>query len=156
MKKLLLALVGLTLFTLGAWAHTPPPVPIDPKADVCPACGMSVGDSGYAAEILVETKVSKFDSVVEAAQWLKDHPSDAEKDNFAFYVQHALTKAWLPAQGAFYVYTQEVATPMRIGIHAFTTQAEADAFSKGKADAKVVAFADLITFGKKPGQKMKM
>jgi copper chaperone NosL len=106
----------------------PAPVSVNEAADTCAACGMTVRNNGFAAELLNrDGQVLKFDDAGCLLRYFGEHPE--LKKAFAF-VQDRNTREWVPATEAFYVTSAEDPTPMGSGIHAYGKEASAAIFAK--------------------------
>lgn len=149
------ALAMASLAAQGASQEAPGPVPLDPAIDVCAKCGMSVKDSGYAAELIADNgKVYKFDDLGCLLAYQKNNPGVAAA---ARYVQDAGSHAWVALEQAFYVLSKDVDTPMGYGIRAFSQKADAQKFASARKDKpKVVGFADLPEPSDSESGSMKM
>ena len=124
-------LVALVTALVSSCGEAPrEPRPINPAADVCAVCRMTVVPEGHAAEALGEdgTVLVFDDPGCLALDW---HDNPARYEGSLAYVQDAETKAWVAWEKATFVRADEVASPMAYGWHAFAEAQAAEAFAAG-------------------------
>ncbi len=104
------------------------PRAINPAADVCEVCRMTVIPEGHAAQALGEDgTVRVFDDPGCLALAWHDHPADYAE--YLAFVQDAGTKAWVAWEAATLVRADDVASPMNYGWHAFAEESTARSFA---------------------------
>jgi copper chaperone NosL len=95
--------------------------------DMCESCGMLIDDPRFAAATLTADGQShKFDDMNEMFLFHQENP---EIEVTAWFVHHYDSEEWLRAEGAFFVHSSEILSPMAGGLAAFATRAEADALA---------------------------
>ncbi|HEY9898380.1 MAG TPA: nitrous oxide reductase accessory protein NosL [Pantanalinema sp.] len=121
-----LALVGFT--SQGK------PVDVMPEADECATCAMAVTDVPLSAEITLKNgDVKKFDDIGCMAQYVRRKKLLEDKIK-GMFVHDLKSERWLPLERAILV-KSTYPTPMRYGIVAFSSLADAKALParyKGK------------------------
>lgn len=129
-----LALVGFT--SQGK------PVEVMPEADECATCAMAVTDVPLSAEItLKDGDVKKFDDIGCMAQYVK-RKKLADAKIKGMFVHDLKTKQWLALERATLV-KSTYPTPMRYGIVAFASPAEAKTLP-AKYQGKVVTWSTVV------------
>jgi len=115
---------GLSLlFLLAACAAGEfTPVPIE-EGDMCSFCRMAISEKQFAAEIITDDATLKFDDV---GCMLRYRQAAADKlDRAAIFVTDLDSRGWLKAEGAFFVRSKTIKTPMGSGIVAFGDRSKA-------------------------------
>ncbi len=96
--------------------------------DLCEACGMLIDQPQLAAATIgTDGSARKFDEIGDMLQYHAEHPTEQVQ---AWFVHDYNTEAWLRAEGAFFVYSPGLSTPMGHGLAAFETEAGARAFAQ--------------------------
>jgi copper chaperone NosL len=135
-----LALVA-TLVLAACGPASQRPRAVNPEADVCPECRMTVVPTGFAAESVDrDGQVLVFDDVGCLAVYVHDHA--AAFVGAKFYVQDAGAPAgtqqvWGDLDRATLVRADDAPTPMNYDWHAFATPAAAQAFAAAHPGARV-------------------
>lgn len=106
------------------------PVDIE-EGDMCSLCRMAISEKQFAAEIVTDDAVMKFDDIGCMLRYRKEKGVNAKS---AVYVADSQTKSWLKAEDAFFT-KSSMKTPMGSGIVAFA--------SADKAGNGAVRFAQL-------------
>lgn len=89
---------------------------------------MTVLSGGYAAEAVDgEGTVLVFDDPGCLGLYVRERPDLVSRA--AFFVQDALTQAWVPWTQAVFVQDRAVPTPMNYGWHAFAKADQAQTFA---------------------------
>jgi len=136
-----IAAVVSLLFLLGCQTSKIAPVALAPE-DMCAYCKMAISEKRYAAEFVdSEGQAFKFDDIGCMVNFIKNKKSSAKV--VAHFVMDFDERQWTKAEGAYYVRSSELATPMNGGIIAFKNQAKA----KEAADryhGKLIRFEDLF------------
>jgi copper chaperone NosL len=108
------------------------PVAIE-DSDMCSFCKMAISEKQFAAEIVSEDTVLKFDDV---GCLLRYRQAAGEKlKPFAVFVTDHDSKQWINVDRASFVRSKIIKTPMGSGIVAYSDPA--------KAGSEVIAFNDL-------------
>jgi copper chaperone NosL len=88
---------------------------------------MAISQKQFAAEVLdAEENVHKFDDIACMLRFLKQREMKAA----AVFVADYQTREWVKANSAFFLRTDQVATPMGGGLLAFSDAARADAAAR--------------------------
>jgi copper chaperone NosL len=134
--------------------------------DICDQCGMIISDERFAAASVVEVGEGRTDTRVfdDVGGLFVYHAAHPDETVLARYVHDYNTKAWLAAEDAFYVRSDDVHSPMGHGVAAFETRDGAEEFAavlNGQAPAVVdyttlVAMADTGIFDAAPAGEMQM
>jgi len=139
----LATLLALVLLTSAVWAHEGhPAAETDFKTDVCAQCQMKVTSPLYAAQLTLEDGAVFFDDIGCLVQYERQGKAKG-LDIHARFVRTADGKAWVALDDAVWVSTKAVRTPMGYGFHAFADRKAADAFLKGKKDAKLLTWGEV-------------
>jgi copper chaperone NosL len=124
----LCALLLLVAACGGAPADDPEPPEIQYGFDICEACGMLIDDPRHAAaSVTLDGTPYKFDDIGDMVRYHSEHPTAQVR---AWFVHDFETEAWLRAEAAWYVFSQDVDTPMGHGVAAFADEAEAAALAQ--------------------------
>ncbi len=129
---------------LVAACQEPPAKPVDIREqDSCARCKMAIGDVRYAAELIDKAGAPrKFDEIGCMVNYIKlKHP---KKDFRATYVMDYDKKQWLKSEDAFYVYSEQIRTPMSGGIVAFAEKARADSVAS-QFQGQALKYEDLFS-----------
>ncbi len=95
--------------------------------DVSEGCGMIISDPAYAtASVLKDGTSFKFDDV---GDMLKYHFERPDKQVAEYFVHDYQTQQWINAEGAVYVQSASLVSPMGYGVAAFATKEAAEAFA---------------------------
>ena len=127
MRSLLTALLAATLsLAAGACAASPggaQPPDIRYGRSVCDRCGMIISDERFACGYVLASGESRiFDDIGEMADELRERrPADA-----AVFVHDYDTKDWIRAEGAFFVYSEGIRSPMGGDLAAFVGRERAE------------------------------
>ncbi len=137
----LLCLGSLLLLTgCGKEATLEPPKIYFGQA-VCDVCGMIVSDERFsAAEVVIrdgQVVVRAFDDTGEVFGLTV--PVGVE---YAWYVHDMYSLEWVDARDAVYLRSDELHTPMGLGIAAFATRAAAES-AQAELGGEVLVFDDL-------------
>lgn len=135
----LLMLSGLPALLLGCGGEaTLEPPTVHYGQAVCDVCGMIVSDERFAAaEVVIRdgrAQTRYFDDTGEVFDL--EAPAGAEH---AWYVHDMRTLEWLDAREAVYLRSEQLHTPMGLGIAAFATRAAAEA-ARAEFGGEVLTF----------------
>ena len=122
-------------------SEAPQPPEIQFGLDLCDACGMAIDDPRFASAALLKNgEYLKFDDIGDMIVYHMDHP---DRQVAAWFVHDHDTEEWLQADGAFFVVSPEIESPMGHGIFAFATQQAAQKFAAGLSEAQVMNFEEV-------------
>jgi copper chaperone NosL len=101
--------------------------------DVCDQCNMIINDERYAAGLVVETEPGQyehriFDDIGDLLVYEKEQGD--ELVIAAYYVHDYNSKEWIDGQTAYYIYSQELISPMGFGLAAAAQQLEAETLAE--------------------------
>ena len=116
----ILSLLLMLLVACGAAEIEP--VPIE-NEDTCSFCRMAITEKQFAAEIVTNDSVWKFDDVGCLLRF-QQNAGDKVKGASIFVTDYDSRK-WLKAEKAFFVRSKEIKTPMASGIIAYADRAKA-------------------------------
>lgn len=104
-------------------------VPIALNLDACDYCKMTIADGKYASEAITEKgRVYKFDDIM----CMVKHSKENVKTKIASYYvsDYNQNNVLIPSESAHFIKGTEINSPMRGGIIAFSTVADAKVFQK--------------------------
>ncbi|MBL8203453.1 MAG: nitrous oxide reductase accessory protein NosL [Blastocatellia bacterium] len=108
--------------------------------DVCAHCKMAISEKQFASEfITTDGDAVKFDDIGCMQDYLKEKPDS--KIAAHFFVEYD-TKQWIKGNGASFVKSKEITSPMGGGIIAFQDKAKAEAAAT-KYKGKTLNFEEL-------------
>jgi copper chaperone NosL len=111
------------------------PVRVYYGEDTCDLCKMIINEEEFSAQAILEGgDAAKFDDIGCAMHYLKANP---QSKVIAIFVKDYGTKEWIRGEGAYYVVTKNIKTPMGYGIVAFRERAPAERLAEEK-DGRVV------------------
>lgn len=137
------AMVLVASLSLGGCAsqedpNTPPVIRYG--EDVCTSCGMIISDPSHAAAYRTTNgEVRLFDDVGEMVLYHRDHREAV----VAFFVHDYHSQTWLRAEKAYYVSSQNLRTPMGVGIVALASEADARSLAS-HLGGEVFTFGQLL------------
>ena len=124
--RTLLILSLLVIFTLSACqsqADLSQPPDIRYGEDICEECNMIISEPRFAAAYYtVGEDARRFDDFGGMAIYHAEHQEHVAQ----FWVHDYLTEAWIIADKAYFVMSDNLQTPMGHGVVAFTDQAQAE------------------------------
>lgn len=139
-----LLLLGGMLVGFAACSSAPnfdEPPEIRYGEDTCERCLMIINEARYAAAyVTADGETSRFDDI----GGMIAHHRDMLEDVAVFWVHDFDTEAWLKAEDAFFVKSDEQHTPMGFGIVAFSSQDRAAEWASEQSGV-VLTFDDLMT-----------
>ncbi len=118
-------------------------VPIKLNADNCDYCGMSIADGKFGAEIITaKGRPYKFDDIMCMVKYCKEN----ETTKIGAYYVHDFRKdnVLIPAKTTYFLSGNEIQSPMRGGIAAFSNQNESKEL-ESKWHAKPVSWNEIIS-----------
>jgi copper chaperone NosL len=137
---LLLTAFCLLLSACSPKSTGPQPPGIAYGQDTCDACGMIISDAKFAAAtLLTGGEALKFDDIGEMVTYHMDHP---EKQVNAWFVHDYKSEAWIRGETAFFVLSDQLQTPMGMGVAAFEKREDAEALAAEKS-GKVLTLDEL-------------
>jgi nitrous oxide reductase accessory protein NosL len=116
--------------------------PVDIAAeDVCTHCKMAISEKQFAAEIITpDGDALKFDDIGCMQDYLKEKPDT--KIAAHFFVEYD-TKQWLKGNGASFVKSKEITSPMGGGIIAFGNDTKAKT-AAAEFSGQILSFTELM------------
>lgn len=125
-KIWLTGLLLLFLVACNTQGPTDEPPEIAYGRDVCDACGMIIDEARFAASYVTITgEVRRFESIEDMLSY---HEAHQEKVHL-FWVHNYESEEWVRADGAFFVQSEMLQTPMGGGLIAAATEAQAQALA---------------------------
>lgn len=132
-RILLLSLATLSLILLAACGSEPDfdePPAMRYGEDVCDRCLMIINEARYAAAFVTpEGEERRFDDIGGMVTTIKEAPEEVA----VFWVHDYDTEEWLKAEDAFFVESDDLATPMGFGIIAFAERSRAEEWADEQA-----------------------
>jgi copper chaperone NosL len=117
-------LLALLLAACGPKITADEPPEIAYGQDLCDHCGMIIDESRFAASYVTPTgEVRRFDTISD----MLAYHQEAQEEVFVFWVHDYHTETWLKADEAFFVQSDNIVTPMGIGLVATADRGQADA-----------------------------
>lgn len=118
-----------------------PPTAINEDVDRCEICNMAIKDDQYATQIITtEGQALKFDDIGCLNTWKEENDQTTIG---AAYVRDYNSMEWIKYDKAYYVYDQDIQTPMAYGIISFEEQKDAEAFIAAQGVGTLLTAADL-------------
>jgi copper chaperone NosL len=109
--------------------------------DVCTHCKMAISEKQFASEIITtDGDALKFDDIGCMQDYLKEKPDT--KIAAHFFMEYD-TKQWLKGNGATFVKSKEITSPMGGGIIAFSNETKAKT-AAAEFSGQVLSFAELM------------
>lgn len=120
---------------------------------VCADCGMIISDERYATALVVEDERGRPEALLfdDAGDQIIYERENQTGKVLARWVHDQQTKAWLPAESAWYMRAKSLPTPMASGIAAFAQKADAERMA-GELDGVLLTF-DQLWFAPAPTPK---
>ncbi|MBI4308341.1 MAG: nitrous oxide reductase accessory protein NosL [Chloroflexi bacterium] len=133
-RVLTLAALVLVVGACGAPPGVARPPEVRYGRSVCDRCGMIISDERFACGYVLKSGETRiFDDIGEMVEELRERrPIDA-----AVFVHDYETKGWIRAEGASFVYSVDVRSPMGGGLAAFTSRERAQALASRYGEAAV-------------------
>ncbi len=149
MNRLLLlaaSLIGFSmLFAAGCARQTDPystPPTITYGQDVCTRSGMIISDPTYAAAYRTpDGTVRPFDDIGEMVMYFREHHEDVA----SLWVHDEHSGEWIRADGASYVLSAYISTPMGFGLAARSTVQDARA-EAARVAGEELSFGELVSY----------
>ena len=138
----LLAILALALAACGGSADAAPTPPtIHYGEDVCESCNMIISEERHAAAYLTANGHGHvFDDI---GDMLRTHLETQEVAT-AFFVHDYQDRAWIRAETAYFVLSDNLSSPMASGLAAFLSPEEARALA-AELQGQVLTFDELLT-----------
>lgn len=135
----LLALLLTACRTAGA---DPTPPPIHYGEDVCEFCGMIASEERFAAAYTTpDGHAHLFDDIGDMVQQHLKSPEGVS----AFFAHDYESRAWIRAEEAHYVRSEQIATPMLSGLAAFASRQGAESLA-AETGGQIFTFDELLAF----------
>lgn len=124
----------------GCQASREHPPQIRYGRDVCAQCGMIISEARFAAAYITEQGEWRFfDDIGDMLAFSKTHREDVA----LFWVHDYESKDWLKADGAFFVKSAQLHTPMGHGIIALSRRERAEQWAS-QSQGQVLTFTELL------------
>lgn len=138
----LIAVLALVLTACGGTAGVEPTPPtIHYGEDMCELCNMIISEERHAAAYVTEDGHGhSFDDIGDMVQ----AHLETQKEVLAFFVHDYEDEAWIRAETAHYVLSDNLTTPMTSGLAAFTSSEDAQALA-AELQGQVLTFDELLT-----------
>ena len=139
----MLLLFAILLSACGGTAASSEPTPptIHYGEDICEFCGMIISDERYAAGYVTQDGEERiFDDV---GGMFQAHVQEQE-DVAAFFVHDYEDVSWIRAENAHYVMSEDLATPMLVGVAACATAERAEGLAD-EVGGTVLTFDEVMT-----------
>ena len=131
--------LGLTACGSAANAEPAPPT-IHYGEDICVFCGMIISEERHAAAFVTQDGHGHiFDDIGDMIQ---AHP-ESEEEVLALFVHDYEDKAWIRAETAHYVLSDQVTTSMASGLIALASSQQAETLA-AKLQGQVLTFDELL------------
>jgi copper chaperone NosL len=125
----------------GAADAEPTPPTIHYGEDLCELCNMIISEERHAAAYLTDDGHGHaFDDI---GDMLRAH-LEMQEEATAFFVHDYEDRAWIRAEKAHYVLSENLTTPMASGLAAFSAPEEAQALA-AELQGQVLTFDELKT-----------
>jgi copper chaperone NosL len=140
MRTTLFCIILLFAAACAAAPAEPEPPAIAYGHDLCELCGMLIDDPRFAAALLFEDgQAAKFDDIADMFVYARQQPDRAVR---AWFVHDYESETWLRAEGAAFVVSPTLHTPMGSGVAAFAQASDAQAFA-GRLQGEVLTFDEV-------------
>lgn len=137
-------LVGLALALVacgGAANSEPTPPAIHYGEDICVLCGMIISEEGHAAAYVTQDGHGHtFDDIGDMVQ----AHLESQEEVLALFVHDYENEAWIRAETAHFVLSDQVTTPMASGLVALASSQKAQAVAV-ELQGQVLTFDDVLT-----------
>jgi len=119
------ALAALILLLLMGTACSIEPQPVLLGSEECAHCRMMIGDLQFASQALTSTgKAYKFDAIECMAEWVNAGADQAELHS-TWVTDGAMTERWVRTDDAHFLRSDQVRSPMGMGLTAYADRAAA-------------------------------
>jgi copper chaperone NosL len=109
--------------------------------DLCDQCGMSIDEARFAASYITESgETRRFESIGDMLAYDLEH----DEAVYRYWVHDYETEAWVRGDEAFYILSDEIVTPMGVGLIASATGEGAEALAS-RWDGAVLKFDNVMT-----------
>ena len=138
---LLAVILLLTVTACGRAANSEPTPPTTHYGeDICEFCGMIISEERHAAAYVADDGHGHvFDDIGDMVQLHLQEQGDV----VAFFVHDYQDGAWIRAETAHYVRSDEVTTPMFSGLAAFVSSEQAEALAD-ELQGQVLSFDEVL------------
>ncbi len=135
---------ALALAACAPQSTEPQPPEIAYGHDLCDNCGMLISEPRFAcASLLTQSAYRKFDDLGCLAMYHMDHPNEQVT---AYFVHDYYSERWMRAEGATYIHSPRITSPMGHGLAAFSSREAAEGFAKsycGDIECEVLSFDEM-------------
>lgn len=142
----ILGLILLLLFILSCGdTHEDGPSAIYYGEDICARCKMIISEKEFASQYrLSDGKTVKFDDIGCMIHFMDEEKNEHIK---SIYVMDYDSGQWVDAESGYYIWTENVNTPMGYGILTFSDKnmaQEAASSENGKFLGKLISASELL------------
>ncbi len=121
------------------------PVEIDPEVDVCDVCNMNIAHEFYATELIAKDgKVYKFDDLGCLMKFVNVEKTLSKDEIAKQYVRDVDTGEWVELEDAYYVYYDEIWTPMAHGVISFKEKESAEKYIEKIGNGELYDYEKLL------------
>jgi len=128
------------------------PQPIHLGSEECSHCRMVISDRQFTAQALTaKGRAFKFDAIECLAGWVRGDDAVPAADLHSLWVaDFADPEAWLPAEGAVFLKSPDVRSPMGAGL---TAHASAEAARRVQADVggEILTWSEVVALAERQG-----
>jgi copper chaperone NosL len=122
--------------------------------DLCDQCGMSIDEARFAASYVTESgETRRFESISDMFAYDLEHNETV----YRYWVHDFETEEWVRGDEASFILSDNIITPMGVGLVAAATQERADAIA-AEWDGTVLSFDYVMTLAEgghlEPGHQM--
>lgn len=141
----LLFTVYCSLFLVACGGNSPDEPPeIVYGQDVCDECGMIISEARFAASYVTTTgDVRRFESIEDMLMYHLEHQEAVH----IFWVHDYQTEKWVRGDGAVFVLSETIVTPMGGGVVAVADKAGADGLI-AEGGGTAVSFDQLLSLAR--------
>ena len=132
--------IGALMLMSACSKEAAKPVEINPEMDTCANCNMSVADNQFATEIILENgKTFVFDDIGCMFNWTDENP---DKEINKSFVRDYQTNEWIDVEESYFVYGEDIKTPMSFNVISFEDQSNAKKFVE-ESGGELLTYEDL-------------
>ena len=138
--KTALVSIGALMIMAACSNEAAEPFEIDPETDTCANCNMSVADNKHATEIILTNgKTFVFDDIGCMFNWTDENE---DKEIEKSFVRDYDTDEWIEVEDSYFVYDENIKTPMAFNVISFEDESSAEKFIK-ESGGELLTYKDL-------------
>jgi copper chaperone NosL len=154
LSMLIMALVALSALAGCSQVDLDAPPEMNYGMDICDQCGMSIDEARFAASYVTESgETRRFESVSDMFAYDLEH----DEAVYRYWVHDFETEEWVRGDEAFYILSDNIITPMGVGLVAAATPERAEAIA-AEWNGTVLSFDNVMTLAEgghlEPGHAM--